>query len=267
MQLRWFLLGFQKIFYKMQFSVLSTIRDIRSAKQKDFLQFTFENKNIVNKKSKVNKISIKQKLLCKKLQTAAMSTLLQNFKVLITKYPITRGMISYSLIWPVSSLVQQTFEGKTWGNYDWWRCLRFSLYGGLFVAPTLYGWIKVSSAMWPQTSIRTALAKAAVETISYTPGAMTCFYFIMSLLEMKTIEEAASEVRKKFLPTYKVGALVWPVVATINFSVIPEKNRVLFISVCSLIWTCFLAYMKHLQHHEMNEEDGFIVTKKTKENS
>lgn len=37
---------------------------------------------------------------------------------------------------------------------------------------------------------------------------------------------------------------VWPVVATINFSLIPEKNRVPFISVCSLIWTCFLAYMK-----------------------
>lgn len=30
------------------------------------------------------------------------------------------------------------------GDYDWWRVLRFSLYGGLFVAPTLYGWIKVS---------------------------------------------------------------------------------------------------------------------------
>lgn len=29
------------------------------------------------------------------------------------------------------------------GNYDWWRVLRFSLYGGLFVAPTIYGWFKV----------------------------------------------------------------------------------------------------------------------------
>lgn len=58
--------------------------------------------------------------------------------------------------------------------------------------------------MWPQTSFKTAVMKAAVETISYTPAAMTCFYFFMSLLELKTIEEAAAEVRKKFLPTYKV---------------------------------------------------------------
>lgn len=64
--------------------------------------------------------------------------------------------------------------------------------------------MKLSSAMWPQTNIHVALAKAAVETITYTPFAMTSFYFIMSLLELKTISEASEEVRKKFWPTYKV---------------------------------------------------------------
>ncbi|XP_017135583.1 protein sym1 isoform X1 [Drosophila miranda] len=202
----------------------------------------------------------------------AAPLLWQNFKVFLTRYPIARGMISYSLIWPSGSLIQQTFEGKRWGecggcsslvmlsvmlnlppgNYDWWRVMRFSMYGGLFVAPTLYGWVKVSSAMWPQTSLRTGIIKAAVESISYTPGAMTCFYFIMSLLESKTVEEAVTEVGKKFLPTYKVALSVWPLVATINFSLIPERNRVPFISACSLCWTCFLAYMKHLEHHEVD---------------
>ncbi|XP_060663615.1 uncharacterized protein LOC133847898 [Drosophila sulfurigaster albostrigata] len=177
----------------------------------------------------------------------------QQCKTLVTRYPIVRGMISYSLIWPTGSLIQQTFEGKNWGNYDWWRVLRFSMYGGLFVAPTLYGWVKISSAMWPQTSLRTGIVKAAVETISYTPAAMTCFYFIMSLLESKTVREAVAEVGKKVIPTYKVALCVWPLVATINFSLIPERNRVPFISVCSLCWTCFLAYMKHLEHHEVDQ--------------
>ncbi|XP_037942579.1 protein sym1-like isoform X1 [Teleopsis dalmanni] len=181
-----------------------------------------------------------------------MSQLLQNMKVLLGKYPVVRGMISYSLIWPTSSVIQQTIEGKRWGEYDWWRVLRFSLYGGLFVAPTLYSWIKVSSAMWPESTIMAGVCKAAVEQISYTPAAMTCFYFIMSLLERKTIRDAAAEVSKKFLPTFKVALCVWPIVATINFTLIPERNRVPFISVCSLIWTCFLAYMKHLEHHQIN---------------
>lgn len=179
-----------------------------------------------------------------------MTSLLSKIKVLATKYPMIRGMVSYSLIWPTSSIIQQSIEGKTWGSYDWWRCLRFSLYGGLFVAPTLYGWVKISSAMWPVTSFRTAVIKAAVEQISYTPAAMTCFFFIMSLLEMKTAREALAEVRNKVPPTYKVAVCVWPFLATINFSLIPERNRVLFISICSLMWTIFLAYMKHLEKQE-----------------
>ncbi|KAH8415351.1 hypothetical protein KR222_004973 [Zaprionus bogoriensis] len=209
----------------------------------------------------------------------AAAALWQRFSTLVTRYPIARGMISYSLIWPTGSLIQQTFEGKKRGDYDWWRVLRFSMYGGLFVAPTLYGWVKISSAMWPHTSLRTGVIKAAVETVSYTPAAMTCFYFIMSLLESKTVREAVAEVGKKFVPTYKVGGgaeheyayiyiilhglpstfhlqvalSVWPLVATINFTLIPERNRVPFISVCSLCWTCFLAYMKHLEHHEVDQ--------------
>lgn len=64
--------------------------------------------------------------------------------------------------------------------------------------------MKLSSAIWPQTNIRIALAKSAVETIFYTPFAMTSFYFNTSLLELKTVSEASEEMREKFWPTYKV---------------------------------------------------------------
>jgi protein Mpv17 len=78
------------------------------------------------------------------------------------------------------------------------------IFGGLFVAPTLYSWIKVSSAMWPRSDVRSAVSKAIVEQLSYTPAAMTCFFFGMSLLEQKTLKEASTEVKNKFIPTYKV---------------------------------------------------------------
>lgn len=48
---------------------------------------------------------------------ALMSLYLKNFKVFVAKYPIVRGMVSYSLIWPTSSIIQQTFEGKRWGKF------------------------------------------------------------------------------------------------------------------------------------------------------
>lgn len=69
--------------------------------------------------------------------------------------------MSYSVIWPTSSIIQQTMEGKTWKDYDWIRALRFSLYGGLFVAPTLYAWVRFSTVMWPQMTFKTAVTKVS----------------------------------------------------------------------------------------------------------
>lgn len=90
-------------------------------------------------------------------------------------------------------------------NYDWKKCLRFSLYGAFVVAPSLYAWVRISTIMWPRTSLKTGLLKAFVEQISYTPAAMVCFYYFMSLLEGKSTHDAANEVATKFLPTYKVN--------------------------------------------------------------
>ncbi|CAH2237823.1 jg21453 [Pararge aegeria aegeria] len=163
-------------------------------------------------------------------------------------------MVSYGIIWPVSSFIQQSFEGKSFDSenkYDWWRCARYGLYGSCYVAPTIYTWFTIANIVWPGTTLKVALIKTFVETITYTPFAMCSFYFGMSLLEQKSFDEAVTEVQTKFWPTYKVGVSVWPAVALINFHFIPPKNRVPFISICSLLWTCFLAYMKHLDAQDI----------------
>lgn len=162
-----------------------------------------------------------------------------------TKYPVVRGMASYAVIWPIGSLLQQHIEGRE--EYDYWRVARFCLYGSCYVAPTLNLWMKLAVTMWPKQSIPSAFSKALVEQVSYTPFAMTSFYFIMSLLEGKSAADARHEVADKFWPTFQVGACVWPILQMLNYTLVAEKNRVVFVSFCSLIWTTFLAYMKHLE--------------------
>ena len=82
------------------------------------------------------------------------------------------------------------------------------------------------------------------------------------------MSEAADECKAKFVPTYKVssrdlflvsglpniknyvinilqiGIMVWPILQTINFAMVPERNRLIYVSICSLMWTIFLAYAK-----------------------
>ncbi|XP_054272356.1 mpv17-like protein [Macrosteles quadrilineatus] len=167
----------------------------------------------------------------------------------VRKHPIVRGIASYSVIWPLGSIVQQTIQGEE--EYDLAKVARYGLYGSLYVAPSLYCWLKIANTIWPLNTLRYAITKGVVEQFTYTPFAMSSFYFVMSIMEGKNTEEAKAEVRAKFLPTYKVGAPIWPIIQTFNYTMIKEKNRIVFVSFCSLIWTSFLAYMKSLEQHEV----------------
>lgn len=49
--------------------------------------------------------------------------------------------------------------------------------------------------------------RTILEQLSYGPAATASFFFLMSLLEKKTVEESKQEVKEKFWPTYKVSML------------------------------------------------------------
>lgn len=54
-----------------------------------------------------------------------------------------------------------------------------------------------------------------------------------------------------------MGVFYWTTVQTLNYTLVPERNRVPIVSLFGLIWTTFLAYMKqrptqhlHIEHKE-----------------
>lgn len=76
----------------------------------------------------------------------------------------------------------------------------------------------------------------------------------MNILEGGTIKESCNEVSSKFWPTYKVAICFWPIFQTINFTFVKERNRVPVVSLGSLGWTTFLAYMKQLEIERLEAE-------------
>ena len=75
---------------------------------------------------------------------------------LLRTHPLSRGMLTYSVTWSVGSLIQQTFDSK---EYNLPRAFKFGLYGSLYVAPTLYGWMKLSCLVWPKPVFLHSLTK------------------------------------------------------------------------------------------------------------
>lgn len=86
-------------------------------------------------------------------------TYLINCLKFVQSKPLLRGMIFYSVSYPIASLIQQTFEKE---EYSVRRTVKFGLYGSLFVAPTLFGWMKLSCLMWPQNTVKFALIKVSL---------------------------------------------------------------------------------------------------------
>lgn len=86
-----------------------------------------------------------------------MSVVFSKVALYNRKYPLIKGMLSYAALWPISSLIQQKIIGKE--KLDYVQAARFCIYGSLFVAPTLYLWIRTTSLLWPGNSLKTALTK------------------------------------------------------------------------------------------------------------
>lgn len=86
-----------------------------------------------------------------------MRIIFVKFREISQKYPIVRGMASYSVIWPTANLLQQKIMGKE--EFDYAEAMRFSLYGSLYVAPTLYCWLKCASYLWPKANLKSAITK------------------------------------------------------------------------------------------------------------
>ncbi|KAJ8709719.1 hypothetical protein PYW08_009723 [Mythimna loreyi] len=176
-----------------------------------------------------------------------MSGLMTKFRHLpmYRHYPLLRGMVSYSIIWPTCSITQEYLEhGTNIADADWARAARFGFFGAFCMAPVFYSWMKYSSRFFKRNDLRTAVFRAAIEQVSYSPIAMAYFFFGMSLLEMKPIDACVEEVKQKLWPTYKIGVIFWPTVQTMNFYLISDKNRVVFVSAASFVWTVFMAHMK-----------------------
>lgn len=104
--------------------------------------------------------------------------------------------------------------------------------------------MRFTSLIYPKKDLATAVQRAVIDQITYSPAALAFFFFGMSVMEMKPYKECVDEVKAKFWKTYKLGALYWPSMQTVNFYFVPEKYQMVFVSVASCIWTIYMAHVK-----------------------
>jgi len=175
-----------------------------------------------------------------------MSPFFKAVKYALTKHPLVRGMISYSVIWPCSNLVQQTLD-KEKTSIDIKEVIRYGVLGTLGTGPLVFVWMKTINRLIAGTTIKHAVLKAYLEQILFAPLGQTQFYLGITLLEGKPWKDCVQEWKDKLIPTWKVSVWFWPFIQIINFGYVPERNRVVVVSCASFVWTVFLSYMHHFK--------------------
>lgn len=74
------------------------------------------------------------------------------------KYPVTKSMAAYSLLYPGANCVQQKYVRKS-DEIDWTEVGRFLVYGSLVHAPLVYNAMNFISRTFPGTSLPQLLKK------------------------------------------------------------------------------------------------------------
>ncbi|CAL4166807.1 unnamed protein product, partial [Meganyctiphanes norvegica] len=181
-----------------------------------------------------------------------MSGVIKNIRTLVTKYPLAKGMLTYSVLWPASNVTQQCLD-PTRKKINHWETVRFAIFGPLVIAPSMYTWIKVASIMVKGNALRHAILKACLEQIFYAPVTITQFFIGMNLFEGKSWDESVQEWKVKGPSTWKTAICIWPIIQTVNFWLVPERNRVPLVAFCGFIWNIYLSYI-----HSRNWKENVI---------
>ena len=92
-------------------------------------------------------------------------------------YPVIRGMLSYSILYPGANILQQMAFRQKYDDerymsehmhrtfflklktIDWVEASRFMIYGSLFHAPLVHNWMRMAGTLFPGTATKQVIKK------------------------------------------------------------------------------------------------------------
>ncbi|XP_052774618.1 mpv17-like protein 2 [Mya arenaria] len=181
----------------------------------------------------------------------SMSKIRTVTKRLFSKHLLATNTVTSCTLLCIGDSVIQHIErlDNPGATFNYHRAGRMLSMGFLF-GPVSHGWYKVLDRFLPGTALRTVVRKILADQLVAGPFFCSAFFMGMSLLEGKTVKQGFDEVKSNFITVYMIDWCVWPPAQFINFFFLPPQFRVVYVSTITLLWNCFLSWMKHREHHD-----------------
>ncbi|XP_041360219.1 mpv17-like protein 2 [Gigantopelta aegis] len=177
-------------------------------------------------------------------------------KRLFTKHLLATNIATSGVFLAIGDIVCQKIEKiykSDHKKHDWRRTGRMFAVG-LVLGPANHYWYSMLDRFLSGTARRTIMKKIAADQLVAAPFMGTTFLFAMGLLEGSSFEKSAAEWKEKFPLIYLFDWVLWPPAQFINFTYLPTKYRVLYVSFITLLWDIMLSFIKHREPtHEVTE--------------
>lgn len=133
------------------------------------------------------------------------------------------------------------------GQWDFERSKKMWIIGTFISGPGSHCWQMLIERRVPGTSIRSIVAKTALNACFALTVSLPLMFTASTLLEPprggrhNTLEDAADKLRKDLWPTFVAGTLFWPFMNFIVFKWVRVQNRAVVNSVIAVVWNVYLS--------------------------
>ncbi|CAI5650371.1 peroxisomal membrane protein 2 [Oreochromis aureus] len=177
--------------------------------------------------------------------------LLQQYLVLLKKYPILTKSVTSGILSALGNLLSQFVEarkkaqkGAPVSNIDAAGAARYAIYGLLITGPVSHLFYQLMEVWIPTTDQFCVVKRLLLDRLIFAPGFLLIFYFVMNILEAKGWTDFEKKMRRSYWTALKMNWKVWTPFQFINVNFVPVQFRVLFANMIALFWYAYLASVR-----------------------
>ncbi|XP_078106806.1 peroxisomal membrane protein 2 [Sander vitreus] len=177
--------------------------------------------------------------------------LLQQYLVLLKKYPILTKSVTSGILTALGNLLSQILEarkkaknGAQVNEIDTAAAARYAIYGLFITGPLSHYFYQLMEVWMPSTDPLCIVKRLLLDRLVFAPGFLLIFYFVMNILEAKGWTDFEKKMRGSYWTALKMNWKVWTPVQFININFVPVQFRVLFANMVALFWYAYLASVR-----------------------
>ncbi|XP_068559959.1 peroxisomal membrane protein 2-like [Cebidichthys violaceus] len=177
--------------------------------------------------------------------------LLQQYLVLLKKYPILTKSVTSGILTALGNLLSQILEAKKKANngalvdqIDPAGAARYAIYGLVITGPVSHYFYQLMEVWMPSTDPLCIVKRLLLDRLVFAPAFLLIFYFVMNILEAKGWRDFEKKMRGSYWTALKMNWKVWTPFQFININFVPVQFRVLFANMVALFWYAYLASVR-----------------------